>query len=81
VLLTKAGHLNHDSPIRTEWKISERMMDEENFQNRVYQYKEMNIMCEQNISTNPIKRSAKDNLLHTKDKIMQTREMREDKQS
>jgi hypothetical protein len=55
-------------------------MDEENFQNCVYQYREMNIMCERHISTNTMKCSAKDNPLHTKDKIMKTREMTGDKQ-
>ena len=83
MLLAIVGHLNHDSPIRTEWKISvvcsERMMDEENFQNCVYKYRQ--IMCEKHISTNRMKHSAKDNPLHTKDKIMKTREMTEDKQS
>ena len=43
--------------------------------------REMNITCEQHIWTKPMKRSAKDNPLHTKDKIMKTREMTEDKQS
>jgi len=55
------------------------MMDEENFQNCVYKYRQ--IMCEKHISTNRMKHSAKDNPLHTKDKIMKTREMTEDKQS
>jgi hypothetical protein len=85
VLLTKAGHLNHDSPIKTEWKISvvcsEHMMDEEKFQNCVYQYRHMNITCEEHISTNPIMRSAMDNPIQTKDKIMKTRELTKDKQS